>query len=255
MSMPPAQMGTCYFNFIASHDGIGLRPAEGLLNELELNTLVNTMSEFGGRVSWRTGENGQQKPYEINIALIDALQGTVNGADKWGLERFICAHAVMFGLEGIPGIYIHSMLGTRNDYEKLKNTHHNRSINRHRWDYDELKDALESPLNEHNHVLSKMKSLIEIRTKQPAFHPNAIQFVLHLGLQLFGFWRQSSDRKQSIFCISNITDLELTLSLSELNLIANEQWVDLISGTEILDVCSDMQLSPYQTVWLTNSKL
>jgi len=255
MSMPPAQMGTCYFNFIASHDGIGLRPAEGLLNELELNTLVNTMSDFGGRVSWRTGENGQQKPYEINIALIDALQGTVNGADKWGLERFICAHAVMLGLEGIPGIYIHSMLGTRNDYEKLKHTHHNRSINRHRWDYDALETALENPLNEHHNVLSRMKSLIDVRTKQPAFHPNAIQFVLHLGLQLFGFWRQSSDRKQSIFCISNITDLELTLPLSELNLIANEQWVDLISGMEIEDVLCDIQLSPYQTVWLTNRTL
>ncbi|MBU2883367.1 alpha-glucosidase C-terminal domain-containing protein [Psychrosphaera sp. B3R10] len=252
MSMPPAQNGTSYFNFIASHDGIGLRPAEGLLSDQELNSLVSTMQNFGGRVSWRTSEDGEQKAYEINIALYDALQGTVNGEDKWGLERFICAHAVMFGLEGIPGIYLHSMLGTRNDYEKLKNTHHNRAINRHRWDLPSLNEQLKQPKNAHSKVLSRMLELIDIRTAQPAFHPNATQFVLHLGLQLFGFWRQSLDRKQSIFCVSNISDQPQTLRLSEINLIATDPWVDLITAQTIEDTTEDVTLTPYQTVWLTN---
>ncbi|NVK25599.1 MAG: alpha-amylase [Gammaproteobacteria bacterium] len=252
MSMPPAQMGTCYFNFIASHDGIGLRPAEGLLSDQELNTLVNTMKNFGGRISWRTSETGEQKAYEINIALFDALQGTIDGEDKWGLERYICAHAVMLGLEGIPGIYIHSMLGTRNDYEKLKNTHHNRSINRHRWNYKELSQQLDNNYNEHNKVLGRMLELLDIRTKQPAFHPNATQFVLHLGSQLFGFWRQSLERKQSIFCISNLSNEPVSLRLNELNMIANEDWRDLITGHEITDVSEELEMTPYQTVWLTN---
>lgn len=255
MSMPPAQNGTAYFNFIASHDGIGLRPAEGLLSDQELNSLVSTMQNFGGRVSWRTGENGEQKAYEINIALYDALQGTVKGQDKWGLERFICAHAIMFGLEGIPGIYIHSMLGTRNDYEKLKHTHHNRSINRHRWQLNEIEEKLSQPLGEHSKVLNRMLALADIRTAQPAFHPNATQFVLHLGLQLFGFWRQSLDRKQSIFCVSNISDEPQLLRLSEMNLIANEDWRDLLSDTDITDTTEDITLAPYQTVWLTNYKV
>lgn len=252
MSMPPAQNGTAYFNFIASHDGIGLRPAEGLLSDEELNIMVNTMQNFGGRISWRTGESGQQKPYEINIALYDALQGTVDGPDKWGLDRFICAHAVMLGLEGIPGIYIHSMLGTRNDYEKLKHTHHNRSINRHRWQLDDITQQLAQPRNEHSRVLARMLAIIDIRKKQPAFHPNATQFVLHLGLQLFGFWRQSLDRKQSIFCVSNISDQPQILRLSEMNLIANEDWFDLLSDMDITDTTEDITLNPYQTVWLTN---
>lgn len=252
MSMPPAQNGTCYFNFIASHDGIGLRPAEGLLSDQELNSLIQTMQNFGGRVSWRTSETGEQKAYEINIALYDALQGTTKGEDKWGLERFLCAHAIMFGLEGIPGIYIHSMLGTRNDYEKLKHTHHNRSINRHRWDYPELQEKLGLERNEHRKVLDRMLELVDIRTAQPAFHPNATQFVLHLGLQLFGFWRQSLDRKQSIFCISNITDQPEILRLAEVNLILTDHWYDLISGDEITDTTEEITLAPYQTVWLTN---
>lgn len=253
MSMPPAQNGTAYFNFIASHDGIGLRPAEGLLSELEINTLVNTMMSFGGRISWRASANGEQKPYEINIALFDALQGTTKGPDNHGLERFICAHAIMFGLEGIPGIYIHSLLGTGNDYEKLKNTSHNRSINRHRWDFSSLKEALDNPYSQHTKVLNRMNALLEIRTKQPAFHPNATQFTLQLGDSIFGFWRQSMERKQSIFCISNISDVEQQVRLTDINLIGTDHWTDLITGNPIYLTDISLMLAPYQTVWISNT--
>lgn len=252
MSMPPAQNGTTYFNFIASHDGIGLRPAEGLLSDEELNTLISTMKNFGGRISWRTTESGSQKAYEINIALYDALQGTTAGPDKWGPERFLCAHAIMLGLEGIPGIYIHSMLGTRNDYEKLKNTHHNRAINRHRWDYNKLKETLSQGQTHHHRILEQMKRLIDIRKQQPAFHPNAIQFTLHLGLALFGFWRQSPDRSQSIFCVSNISAEPQKLRLGELNLVVTDPWQDLLSGALTEDINAVITLKPYQTIWLTN---
>lgn len=252
MSMPPAQDGTCYFNFIASHDGIGLRPAEGLLDDTELITLVETMQEFGGKISWRSAESGQQKPYEINIALYDALQGTTEGKDSLGLERFICAHAIMFALEGIPGVYIHSLLGTRNDYEKVSNTQQNRSINRHRWDYDLLNEELSMPSNPHHIVLSSLKHLLDIRIKQPAFHPNATQFTLQLGLQLFGFWRQSQDRKHRVFCISNITNEKVDLLLNGLNLIMTEDWFELISKTKINPLQEALSLRPYQTVWISN---
>ncbi|MDO6507237.1 sugar phosphorylase [Colwellia sp. 4_MG-2023] len=254
MSMPPPQNGTMYFNFIASHDGIGLRPAEGLLSEEELDNLVKTVEGFGGKISWRTTEGGDQKAYEMNIALYDAMQGTVNGKDQWNFERFICAHAIMFALEGIPGIYIHSLIGTQNDYKKLANTHHNRSINRHRWDEDLLTEALKDESLHHAKVLSTLTSLLDIRIKQPAFHPNATQFTLHLGLSLFGFWRQSQNRKQSIFCVSNITDKPLSLPLSELNLIVTENWVELISGADVTDLTESIELLPYQTVWIANIK-
>ena len=253
MSMPPAQDGTMYFNFIASHDGIGLRPAEGLLSEDELDNLVHTVENFGGKVSWRTADNGDKKPYELNISLYDAMQGTVKGKDQWNFERFICAHAIMFALEGIPGVYIHSLLGTQNDYKKLANTHHNRSINRRRWHEEALEEALADQTLHHGKVLSSLTSLLTIRIKQPAFHPNATQFTLHLGLQLFGFWRQSQDRKQSIFCISNISDQPITLPLSELNLIMTESWFELISNVEITQLNQALRLTPYQTVWISNT--
>ena len=252
MSMPPSQDGTMYFNFIASHDGIGLRPAEGLLSERELDNLISTVESFGGKISWRTTDDGIQKAYEMNISLYDAMQGTIEGKDQWNFERFICAHTIMFGLEGIPGIYIHSLLGTQNDYQKLSNTHHNRSINRRRWQENDLEEALNNKDLHHGKVLSTLKSLLNIRIKQPAFHPNATQFTLHLGLQLFGFWRQSHDRKQSIFCVSNITNQPMTLPLSELNLIITEYWIELISKTVITELSEEIILAPYQTVWISN---
>lgn len=253
MSMPPAQNGTAYFNFIASHDGIGLRPAEGLLTDSELDTLINTMQTFGGRISWRAAQGGKNKAYEINISLIDALQGTVKGPDKWGNERFLCAHAIMLALEGIPGIYMHSMLATGNDYEKVKHTNHNRSINRHQWDYDELLGELGEELSQHRQIFESMKSLIRIRREQPAFHPNATQFTLHLGESLFGFWRQSIKRNQSIFCIYNVTDTACELALSDINLIGTDNWKDLISGAVYESLEDVITVQPYQSLWIANT--
>ncbi|CAA0094567.1 Glucosylglycerate phosphorylase [BD1-7 clade bacterium] len=252
MSMPPAQHGTTYFNFIASHDGIGLRPAEGLLEESELDNFINTMQNFGGRISWRAIDGGRNKPYEINIALFDALQGTDKGPDRFGIERFVCAHAIMLGLEGIPAIYIHSLLGTGNDYEKLANTSHNRAINRHQWDFNALEKQLQSEHSHHHKVFHRLKKLLEIRQSQAAFHPNATQFTLHLGEAVFGYWRQSQDRRQSIFCVYNVSDQAQSLALSDLNLIATDTWHDLMTGNALDDMNQTIALSPYQSLWISN---
>ena len=264
MSMPPAQLGTTYFNFIASHDGMGLRPIEGMLADDETQILVDTLQNFGGRISWRALENAEgeaiQKPYEVNISLFDALQGTLKGKDKLGIERFVCAHAIMFGLEGIPGIYVHSLLATRNDHQRMENTGHNRSINRHQWQYDELEvllgdnqvDKQFSEKNHHKKVFAELKRLLTIRQQQKAFHPNATQFTLHLGDAIFAYWRQSHDRKQSIFCISNISDSEQEFMVSDINLVSTDDWHDLISGKKMTRQDMLVQLAPYQTLWIGN---
>ncbi|MFK8050424.1 MAG: sugar phosphorylase [Halioglobus sp.] len=253
MSMPPARNGTAYFNFIASHDGIGLRPAEGLLTEDEINNLVATMESFGGRVSYRSLEEGERRPYEINISLFDALKGTVKGTDEWQIQRMICAHTLMLGIEGIPGLYIHSFFGTANDYVRMENSGHNRAINRHQWDYNQLVTQLEDATTTEAVVFQKIVSLLRLRKAQPAFHPNATQFTLHLGDSIFGFWRQSMDRVQSIFCIHNISAKACTLRLSEINLIETEAWWDLLSGRSLGDLSQQLELNPYETLWISNT--
>lgn len=252
MSMPPAQNGTCYFNFIASHDGIGLRPAEGLLSEQELDDFINAMQNFGGRVSWRAAEGGKNRAYEVNISLYDALQGTTKGVDSFGKQRFICAHAIMLALEGIPAFYIHSLFATGNDYDRVKHSNQNRAINRHQWDCPELEELLADPATHHHQVFERLKQLIRIRRQQAAFHPNATQFTLQLGHALFGFWRQSMDRSQSIFCIANVSTELQNLALSDVNLIGTDCWRDLISGETYQDLDTRVTLEPYQVLWISN---
>ncbi len=251
MSMPPAQHGTAYFNFIASHDGIGLRPAEGLLDDDELSAMVETISKFGGKISWRALDNGENRPYEMNISLFDALKGTHAGEDDYAVARFICAHAIMLALEGIPAFYIHSLFGTRNDYRRVENTSHNRSINRHQWLLPELEGCLLSA-SSHQAIFERLKSLIQLRRAQRAFHPNATQYTLHINSQVFAFWRQSSDRRQSIFALHNISRTVQSIKLTELNLIATDDWIDLVSGLELGDLSGSLDLQPYQFAWIAN---
>jgi len=252
MSMPPAQNGTSYYNFIASHDGIGLRPVEGILSDKEICNLTDTIQRFGGEVSWRTISNGDQKPYELNITLLDSLKGTFEGKDQYQIKRFICAHAIMLALEGIPAFYIHSLLATQNDYKKMELSSNKRAINRHNWDYSDLIDILSDENTINHRIYSNLKRIISIRKDQKAFHPNATQFTLHLEESLFAFWRQSQDRQQSIFCIYNISNKDCSIALRDINLIELDNWRDLISGYKYLDYRETISLKPYEFVWITN---
>lgn len=253
MSMPPAPIGCAYFNFTASHDGIGMRPAEGLLTEDEYEQLLTAMRDFGGRISMRTRPDGSESPYEINISLFDALKGTVKGEDQWQVERFLCSQTVMMALEGIPAFYIHSLLASHNHTAGVEETGHNRTINRSKWDLATLEAALADPSTPHAKVLTELKRLIHIRRQQTAFHPNAIQYTLHpLNSALFAFWRQSLTRDQSIFSVHNLSDQPQDLRLHDLNLVSTDDWHDLISGYQFHDSEAVYTLQPYQSVWITN---
>ncbi|WP_372806405.1 alpha-amylase family glycosyl hydrolase [Pontiella sp.] len=265
MSMPPAKRGRAYFNFISSHDGIGVRPAEGLLGETEMEDLLKTLQASGGAISTRRTPDGREIPYEVNISLFDAFKTTVAGAenaerdssgrlvgDRYQCDRFLCAHTIMLALEGVPGIYLNSMLATPNDYALYQRTGRARSINRHPWSNSELNAALADPSGPHAVVFNEMKRLIQLRRQQPAFHPNATQYTLHLGPSFFAFWRESIDRDQSIFAIHNVSGEKQQLPLVELNLITTEHWRDLLSGHRYEDLESTIEFEPYASVWLSN---
>ena len=147
------------------------------------------------------------------------------------------------------------MLGTQNDHARLELTNHNRNINRHKWSLEELEEKLSSQNSHHRQVLEAITKLLKLRAKQSAFHPNAVQYTLHLNDNVFGFWRQSTDRQQSIFCINNLSNQEVEIPISSINLINTQEWSDLITGN-ILDSQSDsLKLQPYQFVWLSNKSI
>ncbi len=253
MAMPPAQLGCAYLNFTASHDGIGMRPAEGLLSEEDIETVISAVKAHGGLVSMRSLPGGGQKPYELNITYFEALKGTAaGGPDEHQIARFLCSQTIVMSLEGIPAFYIHSLLATPNDHDGVEKTGVNRAINRHRWDYPKLRAAIDDPETVHAQVLSRMKRRIGIRTRQPAFHPNATQFTLQLGEGIFGVWRQSLDRSQSIFALHNLTDQTIALPVMSINLIGGEDWVDLLSEEPVDASRGEIELAPYQCRWISN---
>ena len=250
MSMPPSQIGTSYLNFIASHDGIGLRPVETFLTKIEVERFTQLMENNGGKITYRSTNTDVDEPYEINISLFDAMKETFSKEKKLFIERYICIHTIMMSLEGVPAFYIHSLFGTENDYALYQKTGHNRSLNRGKIDYNKIKT--ESTNTKESKIYNKLKELLLIRRNQAAFHPNALQFTLHLGNELYGIWRQSIDKTQSIFCITNITEEIVTLSLLDINLDDADKWHDLITQEAVEDNISNIELKPYQTVWLSN---
>lgn len=251
MAMPPAQLGCAYFNFSASHDGIGLRPAEGLIPEEEILQVIDTVQGFGGRVSYYARPDGD-RPYELNVALFDAFAGTHEGTDDLQVERFLCSQAIVMGLEGIPAFYIHSLLATRNDYDGVEKLGYNRAINRKRLDYAMLRKELDDPNTLSARVLSRLKEMVRVRSAQAAFHPNATQFTLQLGEAFFGFWRQSLDRAQSIFAVSNLTAEPRSIPSMALNLIEGDAWCDLLTGEPVAQLSGEIAFAPYQTRWISN---
>jgi sucrose phosphorylase len=252
VSMPPAQLGCTYLNFTASHDGIGMRPAEGILPQEDIDRLVETVQAFGGRVSMRSLKGGGEAPYELNITFFDAMKGTFAGGDGCQIERFLCSQTIVMALEGIPAFYIHSFLATPNDHEGIERTGLNRSINRHHWDYQKLRALLGAPDSAQSRVLSSMKDRIGIRARQPAFHPNAAQSALHLDHRIFGVRRQSVERDQSIFALHNVSGETVSISPLSLNLIESEDWMDLLTGEHVAPAGADVSFAPYQCRWITN---
>ena len=253
-SMPPAQINNAYLNFIASHDGIGMRPAEGILDNIILDKLFKRVKKNGGKFSFRKVES-KNKVYEANITLFDALKRTDFDKDGiFAVERYIAAHSILLALEGVPAIYFNSLFGTSNDQNAFIKTGIKRNINRFKWDYSDLSKKLKNKNSLENIIYSKILKIISLRQKQIAFHPNATQYTLTLGNKLFGVWRQSIDRSQNIFAITNISSVVRELKLSKINLFENQLWFDLLKPDESLNNLKILKLKPFQTVWISNKK-
>lgn len=252
-AMPPAPFGCAYLNFTASHDGIGMRPAEGVLPQIEKDKVIATVRDLGGLVSMRTLPDGTESPYELNTTFFEAMSRTFQGADAHHFDRFICSQTIVMSLEGIPAFYIHSLLATPNDHAQVAHRGMNRAINRHRWDYPTLHALLADPQTLQARALDTLTNRLKLRGAQAAFHPNATQFTINpQDERVFGVWRQSLDRRQSIFALHNVSDAQVSVPTSTLNLIEDEAWVDLISGQQIHAQAEVITLAPYQCRWISN---
>jgi glycosidase len=228
-----------YLNFLASHDGIGLRPVEGILDEDEKELLIRTVIENGGRISYKTNKDGSTSPYELNINYMDGITNSSKPKEERFL-RFIAAQAIMLSLKGIPGIYYHSLLGSENWIEGVETSGINRRINRQKLDYNSLTEQLEDKSSLRNMVLNAHKKILEVRSRHSAFSPFAHQKVLDISPSIFALERYNPDTKEKIIAMINVTDKPVKLN-------------EPIKGIELLGSGNNetiTQMKPYQVAWL-----
>jgi glucosylglycerate phosphorylase len=247
---------TTFFNFIASHDGIGLRPAEGLLDDLQIQELVERTQQHGGHISSRAKPDGSSSVYELNLTLYDALNDPLNPKPEIDVPRFLASQVIMLSLAGVPGLYIHSLFGSRNCYACVDHTDRARSINREKFQRTEIQDILSDPQNHQSRVFSLYKHLLMVRRQQPAFKPDSPQQVLSLDQRLFALLRGTPDESTNILCLVNVSHqpVEIDLSLADLEFPANRPLIDLIGGHAYEPTHGHLHLEVdgYQSLWITS---
>jgi glucosylglycerate phosphorylase len=236
-----------FFNFLASHDGIGLNPLRGILPEAEIEALVKRVQLQGGLVSFKKDVNGAPRPYELNVNYFDALNDP-SGDDALELqvERFITAHAILLAMQGVPAVYFHSLVGSRGWIEGAALSGQNRTINRRKYDRSELYELLADPDTRSARVFERLTQLLEIRRRHTAFHPHSPQQVIQYAPQVFALLRSSADGQDQVLCLHNVSGQ--SVQIAGLQLFRNPVH-DLIGRIGLPDNTA-VSLLPYQTVWL-----
>lgn len=250
LESPPA--GCTYFNFTASHDGVGLRPLEGLVPVDQVSVFLEAMRKCGGYISTKTNSDGTDSPYELNISYFDALRDTSVQEDRLHVERFLLTQTVPLCLQGIPAVYIHCLTATPNDLQGVERSGRTRSINRRKWDRGELEDLLADASTATARVFFEYRRRLLLRRTQPAFHPEAAQQVLALGDDLFGVRRTAVGGVQVLTAVHNFTPFHTTLLLSDIGLPNAAVVDDLLTGKRQLPDAGAITLDPYQCLWLVN---
>lgn len=241
-----------FFNFLASHDGIGLSPAHGILSPAQIDHLAQTTLRNGGQISYRANPDGSHTPYELNITFYDALYQPEQSAET-NAARFLASQAVLLSLAGVPGIYVHSLLGSRNWQAGLQQTGRARTINREKFNYPELRARLADSADPSGKILRAYLRLLQARQSTPAFHPAGRQKVVSLSPQVFGLERVSPDESGMVLSLINISAEEQTVQVAPSRSAA--AWVDLLNPdhrcTPNAQSELSISLSPYQICWLT----
>ena len=231
-----------FFNFTASHDGIGVRPLEGILPSAELDRLIDVVQSNDGQVSYKRNPDGSDSPYELNITYIDAILAS---RDSENADRFLASQSIQYALPGVPATYIHSLLGSRNWTAGVQQTGRARTVNREKLQIDQVLSELSDPASFRSRVFYPYLNLIKLRRAQKAFHPNADFEILEIDPKVFAIKRYCED--QTIYALTNISSTETNVSLAGTD--SPGRMTDLFSAGTIDS--KSLTLKPYQYSWLT----
>ena len=240
---PPA--GCSFVNFIASHDGIGLRPLEGLVPASDIQRLTDAAHERGGFAAMRSADDGTETVYELNIALFSAFGGTAKN-----IPAYLGAHQLMLAFQGIPALYLNAFVGGLNDLQGVESTGRTRSINRGHWQLDDLKTILATETNEQSIIFAELNRSLEIRGSQSAFAPSAQQEILAYTQDSLWLKRENTD--QVILVIASFSEAPIETELPRQD-AAYESAIDLLSEDAVV-LTKAVPMAPYQVRWLSIAK-
>ena len=233
-----------FFNFTASHDGIGVRPLEGILPAEEIKLLVETVKNNGGRVSYKKNSDGSQSPYELNITYVDALLNTKVDPDRYHAQRFLASQAIQYVFPGVPATYIHSLLGSRNWEDGVRFTKTARTINREKLQKADVISELGDVKTFRSRIFHSYVYMIKVRKAQPAFHPNAGFEILSIDPKIFAIVRYG--KNQTIYALTNISSSQVSCTLKGGGVPLKMK--DLLTGASFS--VDSLRLNPYQFIWL-----
>lgn len=249
--LAPLAPATAFFNFLASHDGIGVVPATGWLGSAQIAALCARVQQHGGQVSYKNNPDGTQSAYELNCTWFDALSDpAADEPQALTVDRFVASQAIMLALQGVPGIYVHSLVGSSNNHTGFAETGRARTLNRAKWERGAIEAQLAEPGSRAAQIFSRMATLIRARRSAAAFHPNSPQRMLDLGKRIFALERHTADGAQRIFCLHNVSAQPLAVCL---DLTPGTELRDIMRGTTYrveADGSLEVALGAYGVAWL-----
>ncbi|MGI8645612.1 MAG: sugar phosphorylase [Nocardioides sp.] len=223
----PVSDTATWFNFLASHDGIGLRATEGILDDGERDALVERTREHGGRVSWASRPDGSRTVYELNLSYLDALCTLDQAPDPEILAaKALAAHSILFAFLGVPAVYYHSLVGSPPDLEGMVSSRINRRINRAVLDADRLAVELrENPRR--RAVFDGLHHLLDVRRRHEAFSPFGTQRIDVLDDRVFAVCRGEGTADE-LWCVTNVTGEVVPLDLRGTDVLTNRRVCPLV---------------------------
>jgi len=239
---------TAFFNVLATHDGLGFVPVKAILTDKEITSIADNIKERGGFISYKIAKDGIKEPYEINITYYSAIADSKNSEES-NIKKFIASQAIILSLLGIPGIYIHSLFGTKNYLEGVEKTGQKRTINRKKFQYNKLEEDLTNSNSREHKIFTEFMKLIHKRKSEKAFHPDGKQEVLFLKKGIFSLLRSSPDGKEKIIALYNVTDnIQKFCFIKNQYSLNKKEYFDIISEKTIN--IEKISLKPYQIMWL-----
>ena len=253
LSTPSPETG--FFDFLASHDGVGVVPARGLLSDVEVENLGRRVRARGGEVSYKRNPDGSESPYELNATFFDALSGPSEAREEWAtrLDRFVCSQAVLLALAGVPGIYVHSLFGSHNYREGYERSGWKRDLNHERLDLELLERALADPATESAQVFGRVTSLLEARRSSSAFHPASPQRVLASPPAVLAVRRGPRDG-ETVLTLHNLGSQPEEVGKDLLlEALPGGGAQDVLTGRRVTGA-GTLLLAPYEVLWLRSMR-